>query len=401
MWNLSVGIALAVGGLIGDVDRACRPLRDLATDDEDEATEAFFRSWCAVADGLVELAAEDEKRGRTRSAGQKYWRAAVYYQTAERMQAHSFAPRRVAYGKALDSFARYLELTEQPAERVEIPYGDTSLPGILVRPDSVEPAPCVLFFNGLDSTKEQIYGTGTADELRRRGIATLIVDTPGAGEALRLRGLTAVPESEHWAAACIDYLETRPDVNAGMVGMLAWSLGGYYGPRATAFEPRIRFGVAWGANYDWGQVQLQRLRNQGDRPVPHYWEHVRWVWGCRDMDEFLALAPRITLRGVADRIAVPFLVVHGEHDRQIGVRYAYDLFEDLTGSPRRELKVFTEREGGVEHCSIDNMPVVRDYICDWIDEIVAGLDRGPATPVGVSPDTPGRRRCHEQGRPSV
>jgi hypothetical protein len=26
--------------------------------------------------------------------------------------------------------------------------------------------------------KEQIYGTGTAKELRRRGIATLIVDTP-------------------------------------------------------------------------------------------------------------------------------------------------------------------------------------------------------------------------------
>jgi hypothetical protein len=47
------------------------------------------------------------------------------------------------------------------------------------------------------------------------------------------------------------------------------------------------------------------------------------------------------------------------------------------------------------------MPVVRDYICDWIDEIVAGLDRGPATPVVVEPDTPGRRRYREQGRPNV
>jgi pimeloyl-ACP methyl ester carboxylesterase len=158
-----------------------------------------------------------------------------------------------------------------------------------------------------------------------------------------------------------------------MVGMLAWSLGGYYGPRATAFEPRIRFGVAWGANYDWGQVQVQRLRNQGSRPVPHYWEHVQWVWGCRSIEEFLALAPGITLRGILDRITVPFLVVHGEHDRQIPVRYARDLFGDLVNSPKRELKVFTEREGGVEHCSIDNLPVVRDYICDWIDETVSEL----------------------------
>jgi fermentation-respiration switch protein FrsA (DUF1100 family) len=373
VWNLSVGIALAVGGLVGEVDRACRPLRESPASDEDEATQAFFSSWCALADTLVELAEEDEERHRLRSAGAKYGRAAVYYQTAERMQAHGFAPRKEAYRKALHSFGRYLELTEQPAERVEIPYGEASLPGILVRPDVPGPVPCVLFFNGLDSTKEQIYGTGTPAELRRRGIATLVVDTPGAGEALRLRGLTATPDTERWAAACIDYLTTRPDVDEGMVGMLAWSLGGYYGPRATAFEPRIRFGAAWGANYDWGQVQLQRLRNQGDRPVPHYWEHVQWVWGCRDLDEFLALAPAITLRGVVDRIRVPFLVVHGEHDRQIPVRYAHDLFDDLVHSPKRELKIFTEREGGVEHCSIDNLPVVRDYICDWIDETVREL----------------------------
>ncbi|GAA0895962.1 alpha/beta hydrolase family protein [Pseudonocardia zijingensis] len=377
VWNLSVGIALAVGGLIGEVDRACRPLRDLPSDDEDEATQAFFRSWCAVADNLVELAEDDEKRHRLTSAGAKYGRAAVYYQTAERMQAHSFEPRRAAYRKALDSFGRYLELTGQPAEQVEIPFGEASLPGILVRPDTDEPVPCVLFFNGLDSTKEQIYGTGTPAELRRRGIATLMVDTPGAGEALRLRGLTATPETEGWAGACIDYLATRPDVDEGMVGMLAWSLGGYYGPRATAFEPRIRFGVAWGSNYDWGQVQLDRLKNQGDRPVPHYWEHVQWVWGCRDLDEFLELAPRITLRGVVDRIRVPFLVVHGERDRQIPVRYAHDLFDDLVNSPKRELKIFTDREGGVEHCSIDNLPVVRDHICDWIGETVAELRGRP------------------------
>lgn len=377
VWNLSVGIALAVGGQIGEVDAACRPLRDLPAGSEHDATQAFFRSWCSVADNLVELAQEDEKHQRRRSAGHKYHRAAVYYQTAERMQAHGYGPRKVVYRKTLDCFARYLELTEQPAERVEIPYGDTGLPGILTLPRGARgesgPVPCVLFFNGLDSTKEQIYGTGTPDELRRRGIATLVVDTPGAGEALRLRALTATPDTERWAAACIDYLATRPEVDDDMVGMLAWSLGGYYGPRATAFEPRIRFGVAWGSNYDWGQVQLRRLENQGARPVPHYWDHVQWVWGCKDLDEFLELAPKITLRGVVDRIKVPFLVVHGSGDRQIPVHYAHDLYNDLVNSPKRALKIFTEREGGIEHCSVDNIPVVRDYICDWIGETVAEL----------------------------
>lgn len=373
VWNLSVNLALTTGGLIGEIDRACMPLLDREYASEDESTEAFFASWCGVADTLVELADEDEARGRRRSAGLKHQRAAVYYQTAERMQNHAFSPRKDAYAKTLESFQKFLQLTEQPAERVEIPYDGGSFPGIFMPGKNDGPAPCVIFFNGLDSTKEQFFGTQTPHELRERGISTLMVDAPGAGEALRLRGMTAIPESEKWASACIDYLEDRKDVDRSLVGMLAWSLGGYYGPRATAFEPRIRFSVAWGANYDWGQVQLERLANQGARPVPHYWEHVRWVWGASTMDEFLAIAPRVTLRGIMDRVDVPFLVVHGEHDRQISLDYAHQLFDDLVNSPKRELKIFTEREGGVEHCSVDNSNIVRDYICDWISETVEEL----------------------------
>jgi fermentation-respiration switch protein FrsA (DUF1100 family) len=385
VWNLSVNLALSVGGQIGEVDRACRPLLAEPADDEDSRTQQFFDSWCGLADTLVSLADEDEAAGRHRSAGAKLARAAVYYQTAERMQARTFAPRRAAYDRALHSFTRYLALTDQPARQVQVPFGGDALPGILVTPrDAVGPVPCVIFWNGLDSTKEQIYGTGVAQELLTRGIASLIVDTPGSGEALRLRGLTAVVETETWAAACLDFLSDEPAVDELRVGLVAWSLGGYYGPRATAFEPRLRFGVAWGSNYDWGQVQQQRLADQGARPVPHYWDHVQWVWGCATLEEFLELAPRINLRGVADKIAVPYLVVHGEHDRQIDVRYAYALYDDLTASPAPALKIFGDREGGVEHCSVDNMSVVRDYICDWIESTVAGLDSEPALS-GVGP----------------
>jgi fermentation-respiration switch protein FrsA (DUF1100 family) len=377
VWNLSVGLALATGGVIGEVDRACRPLLDAPPDQtETEATEAFLRSWSELADTLVELADHDLAQGRRHSAGEKHKRAAVYYQTAERMQITGRPARRTAYANALSSFAAYMDYTDQPAERVQIAYGEDSFPGILMPADGCGRAPCVIFFNGLDSTKEQFYGTGTAQELRRRGIATLMVDAPGSGEALRLRNMTAIPDTERWAAACIDFLIGRPDIDDTLIGLLAWSLGGYYGPRATAFEPRIAFGVAWGANYDWGQVQLDRLANQGDRPVPHYWDHVRWVWGANDMEQFMAIAPQITLRGILDRIRVPFLVVHGEHDRQIPVHYAHSLFGDLINSPKRELKIFTDRDGGVEHCCIDNIPVICDFICDWIDETVTELRVG-------------------------
>ncbi len=36
--------------------------------------------------------------------------------------------------------------------------------------------------------------------------------------------------------------------------------------------------------------------------------------------------------------------------------------------------IFTSREGGVEHCGVDNVPVVRAYIADWIQQAFRDLD---------------------------
>jgi dienelactone hydrolase len=66
-----------------------------------------------------------------------------------------------------------------------------------------------------------------------------MVDPPGSGEALRLRGLTSRVDSEAWATACVDYLETRDDVDPTRIGLVGWSLGGYCAPRAAAFEKRL------------------------------------------------------------------------------------------------------------------------------------------------------------------
>ena len=70
-------------------------------------------------------------------------------------------------------------------ERVEIPYGDTSFPGLFVKGHGAGPRPCMVFCNGLDSVKEMIY-LSIRDEFAKRGISCLMIDQPGVGEALRL-----------------------------------------------------------------------------------------------------------------------------------------------------------------------------------------------------------------------
>lgn len=264
-------------------------------------------------------------------------------------------------------------LSKENCERVEIPYEGSHISGLFVRAEGVNgPAPILVQVNGLDSTKEMKYRIGLPAWLAKRGVASLIIDQPGTGEALRLHGLTARYDSEHWASPVVDWLQARSDIDACRIGLEGVSLGGYFCPRAVAFEPRFACGVVWGANHDWRDVQKRRLMQEGNLPVPHYWAHVRWVWGASDNDEFMAIAENVHLDGILDRIKVPFLVTHGAKDSQIPVKWAQRTYEQLINSPSRELKIFTEREGGVQHSSFDNPVNVGQYIADWVAETLGG-----------------------------
>ncbi len=184
--------------------------------------------------------------------------------------------------------------------------------------------------------------------------------------------MTAVYNSEAWASPVVDWLQQRDDVDPLRIVCEGVSLGGYYCPRAVAFEPRFACGVVWGANHDGRDVQKKRVAKEGSLPVPHYWEHVRWVWGAKDPDEFMRIAENVHRDGVLDRIRVPFLVTHGEKDSQIPLHWARRTYEQLVNSPRRELKIFTDREGGVQHSSFDNSANAGAYIADWVAETLGG-----------------------------
>ena len=373
VWNLSVDLAIEMGARIGEIEAMCAPLQEAARQPDAAASVAFRATWEKMADQLCELAREDEARGRLISAGDKLSRAATYLITAERLQAHGAPGRAALYRRFLETFARGTLLSGENCERIEIPYEGKVLSGLYVRAEGVRgKAPVLVQVNGLDSTKEMKYRVGLPRWLAQRGVASLLIDQPGTGEALRLQGLTARFDSEHWASRVVDWLEVRDDIDPRRIGCEGVSLGGYYCPRAVAFEPRFACGVVWGANHDWRDVQKRRLEKEGSFPVPHYWEHVCWVWGAKDVEEFLRIAENVHLDGVVERIRVPFLVTHGQKDSQIPLHWAQRTYDQLVNSPRRELKIFTEREGGAQHSSFDNSANAGAYIADWVAETLGG-----------------------------
>lgn len=377
VWNLAVNMAMESGGRIGEIEDMCRPLLEAAARGEDAGTNEFLQQWVRMADKLVTLAEEDEARARLFSAGAKLQRAALYYLVAERMQDQGHPGREATFQKAQQAFRKAIAFSRENAERVELPYRGKVLPALFTRALSgTEKMPCVLYVNGLDSCKELLYWSWLPQALARRGIATISVDQPGTGESLRLQGMPATHESERWASVCYEWLAMRPDIDAGRIGMAGISLGGYFTPRAMAFEPRFASGAVWGANHNWAEVQQKRLKREGENPVPHYWKHVCWVFGAADIGDFMRKAEGMHLNGILDRIRVPFLVTHGEKDRQIALDYAHQTYDQLVNSPRRELKIFTPREGGVEHVGADNMSFARDYIADWFAETLGGSTSG-------------------------
>ncbi|SEJ48221.1 Prolyl oligopeptidase family protein [Sphingobium sp. AP50] len=372
IWNLSVAIAMESGARVGEIVDIIAAAKDAAGSSADNGTEAFMKAWMAKADTLIELAIEDEAHGRILSAGVKLERAALYLLNGERMQAHGTPGRTETFKRARDCFDRGMALSKANCARVEIPLQTGTMPALWTRAPGDGQKPAVVYCNGLDSCKELLYWSGLPQALAQRGISTLCVDQPGTGEALRLQNLLATPHSEQWASRAVDWLETQKDIDPSRIGMTGISLGGHYAPRAVAYEPRFASGACWGANHNWAEVQQKRLRQEGENPVPHYWAHVMWVFGASDMEDFHAKTADMNLNGHMERIKVPFLVTHGANDRQISVEYAHQAYAQLTNSSKAKLKIFTPREGGIEHVGADNMSFGRDLIADWFAETLDG-----------------------------
>ncbi|HXO52196.1 MAG TPA: alpha/beta fold hydrolase, partial [Mycobacterium sp.] len=250
-WSSAVMLCLMAGGQLGQIDRWLAPLRN-----GDPDVDAWTAAWDNAAADQEEHAKQDLRQGFRRSASARYLRASTYYLTGERQTPPGLAKSR-SYAAALQAFATANLYSAHPIERVEIDSPDGSLPGYLIPAQTHAPAPVVIFYNGFDVTKEILYGI-IGKEFADRGIACLVIDTPGTGEPLRLRGVASRPDYEVPTSAIVDYLQTRDDLDPTRIGLLGISLGGYYAPRGAAYEPRITACAAWGGVYDYGAVWQHR-----------------------------------------------------------------------------------------------------------------------------------------------
>jgi 2,6-dihydroxypseudooxynicotine hydrolase len=280
--------------------------------DFQEVTESLERweDWCGAwsrravqHETLGDRALVD---GHHLSAGEHLTRAAACYHFAKFVFVNEYDEMRAAHMKAVGCRNRALPCLDPAGSRVEIPYEGTRLIGILRKPAGAStdrPPPVVVMCMGLDSAKEEM--DAYENVFLARGMATLAFDGPGQGEAeyeLPIRG-----DYEVVVKAVVDWLEKRPDVDPRRIGLWGVSLGGYYAPRAAAFEKRIKACISLSGPYDWidnwnGYPELTR-------------ETFRVRAKCGTQAEAVEYGKALTLKGVAEKITCPLYLVAGKLDR--------------------------------------------------------------------------------------
>src|SRR5687768_10181966 len=236
-------------------------------------------------------------------------RAADYYRQAE-FYLPPEDPRRLATFTMMERSSHgFLRNLQPPGEVLEIPYLDgKTLYAYFVRaPFAVDRQPCLISMGGLDSIKDEMWFMQAHGALQR-GISVLMIDGPGQGGTLRRRRIHTRPDYEVPIGRCIDYLLTRPDVDAARIAVCGSSLGGYYAARAGSKEPRLAACISHGAI--WSIYELWKNADESHGLA----SHIKWVFGVASMKEAMERARAFTLDGVLDGMRCPYLIVHGGHD---------------------------------------------------------------------------------------
>jgi len=216
------------------------------------------------------------------------------------------------------------------------------------------------FVGGTRPGDSDLYMLAPPGWMLDRGWAMLLVDTPGRGSSMYLKGIKTRPDYEVPGKACIDYLLSRSEVDPNRVALMGISMAGYYAPRVAAFEKRIKALIAWSGCYS-------VLNDLYDFCV-HLQPVCQRLLGGVSHEEARRQLKDYTMKDIAKNIICPTLITHGDKDTLMSVDGAKRLFDEI-GAEDKTLKIYGETDGGGRiHCSHDFWAHNLPYMLDWLEE---------------------------------
>lgn len=308
-----------------------------------------------------------EKDGRDIPAREAYFLAAHLYAGAQWPIFENTPDNLLLNDKKNECYAKYIQFADHPIRRVEVPFGGPgkTLPGYLhLPPGAAGRVPCVWSISGLDSNKEggsAIYG----DNLRERGIATLALEGPGQNEC-SIRGIHLT--QTNWQDAgkvVLEWLRAQKEIDPDKIALRGASLGSYLGTQVASIDDRLK-GAALQA-----MAVEPTMHTAFETASPSFKLRFMYYTGIETEAELDKFLQSWTLKGVAEKVKCPYLLVGGEDDQLTPVEYGLQLMDMLT-CPKQLLLY----EGALHSVSgapsTTNGPSSGTYVAEWYVDRFAG-----------------------------
>lgn len=315
----------------------------------------------------------------------RWLHAAYYYRMVEFFLKADSPRKEPMYEKCLACFYRGFDTELQLRyQRHEIPFESGTLHTITIPAEHEKGT--VLVCSGYDSFIEEFVLQ--IRDLAARGYSVVLFEGPGQGWCLREKMYFRY-DFEKPASAVLDYFDIK---RCAMVG-ISW--GGYFALRCAAFEPRITAAVAYDVMDNGLEVMTSvfpkpvcrliqwALRHGNRKLVNGLTSRIRkrsiladWalsqgmaITGTKTAFSFYEALSRHTLSSIEDRLTQDILLLAGEKDHYIPVNQYFRLKENLHHTRSLTCRLFTEAEGGEQHCQIGNHMLAVNTILDWLDQV--------------------------------
>lgn len=307
--------------------------------------------WDAIAAGYEEEAEQllqesgDEQREKGRDALIK----AISYYTVGAFPGNS--PLRMeAYRKAKTLNDRLTPMMDDRMEKVTLKIAGEEVEGYERFPEGKDKCPMVIITNGLEGTVQEI--ALPLIEYRDADMGVFLMEMPGT-YAYR-KPMSGASEEIYYGV--IDHFASHPRVDAGRMGMVGVSFGGYWSARMAAVSPKLSCAVVCGAPLHHAFGPANSLGTS--EIIASILIKVTGASGLTDMGAKLDELSFVK-NDLYRRIDIPILVINGDNDTLLGTKDSVVL---ATRVPKALLKLYENDD----HCAMGHYREWLDLTFEWL-----------------------------------
>ncbi len=312
---------------------------------------------------VVSIAEQAEKAGHLTTAAELYWVASEHYREAQHTIYEDDNPEKIyLHDMLLKCFDKVMAYASHPIERVEIPFEGNFIQGVLHMVPGGEKHPTVVFCPGMDMTKEAFIDA-LNHPFVNRGLNCLHLDGPGQGTSNIRKIRVTLDNYERAGSAAIDYLCTRPEVDAGQIAVSGFSMGSYWGMRLAALDKRVKAVATAAACYGPKTAIFEQAS-------PRFKQVFMYMAGIHDEEEFDDFASQMVLDDVAGEVECPVLQVTGEYDPLAPLEDVLRIYEMVT-APKELWVVENDFHNPRNRPNFGGIDFY-GFLADWINDALAG-----------------------------